>query len=193
MDDGRYRINYLRDEFKDLKEIVIPKYVSVIGDNAFNNNQNLTKVTLGNDVVRIGNSAFYNCDNLTSITIPEKTTYIDSYAFNACNNLTEMRYNGTLSQWLKLKGVHEIMQADIDRKPYINDKEISGNLVIPNDTNHISDFAFKGCSRITSVTIPSSVESIGSNAFMGCNNISEVRFNGTLEQWFAIKWKILTA
>lgn len=189
LDDGSYVINNLKERYKFTKEIEIPKYISEIGDNAFNNNQYLTKVTLGNDVVRIGKFAFYNCDNLTSITIPEKTTYIDLYALNSCDNLTEIRYNGTLSQWLNLKGNYQIMHANIDRKLYINDKEISGNLVIPNDTNHISDSAFKGCSGITSITIPSSVVSIGNNAFMGCDLISEVRFNGTLEQWLAIEWK----
>lgn len=189
LDDGSYVINNLKEKYKFTKEIEIPKYISEIGDNAFNNNQYLTKVTLGNDVIRIGKSAFYNCDNLTSITIPEKTTYIDLYALNSCDNLTEIRYNGTLSQWLNLKGNYQIMHADIYRKLYINDKEISGNLVIPNDINHISASAFKGCSSITSVTIPSSVVSIGNDAFMGCDLISEVRFNGTLEQWLAIKWK----
>ena len=38
----------------------------------------------------------------------------------------------------------------------------------------IGDYAFRGCSGLTSVTIPSSVTSIGSSAFSGCSGLTSV-------------------
>lgn len=40
-----------------------------IGAKAFNNNKNLTKVTIGTNIVKINNDAFFNCKNLKTVTI----------------------------------------------------------------------------------------------------------------------------
>ena len=64
----------------------------------------------------------------------------------------------------------------------------TGNLTIPSSvTNNsktysvtsIGDYAFYGCSRLTSVTIGNSVTSIADNAFYGCSRLTTVNFNAT--------------
>ena len=40
----------------------------------------------------------------------------------------------------------------------------------------IGDYAFRGCSNLTSVTIPAGVTSIGEDAFYGCSNLTTVEF-----------------
>ena len=42
----------------------------------------------------------------------------------------------------------------------------------------IADEAFKGCTKVTSVTIPASVTSIGKNAFTGCKELVEFKIDG---------------
>lgn len=46
------------------------------------------------------------------------------------------------------------------------------NSLIPNYVTHIGDYAFDGCSSLTSIVIPSSVTSIGEYAFRGCSNLT---------------------
>ena len=55
----------------------------------------------------------------------------------------------------------------------LNGEEIK-NLVIPNSVGGIGQFAFEGCSDLTSVTIPNSVTYIGLNAFSGCTGLEKV-------------------
>lgn len=43
--------------------------VTSIGAKAFNNNKNLTKVTIGTNIVKINSNAFFNCKNLKTVTI----------------------------------------------------------------------------------------------------------------------------
>ena len=45
---------------------------------------------LGKDVTIIGQYAFYNCKSLTSVTIPNSVTSIGGYAFQNCSGLTEV-------------------------------------------------------------------------------------------------------
>lgn len=48
--------------------------VTSIGAKAFNNNKNLTKVTIGTNIVKINRNAFFNCKNLKTVTI--KSVYL---------------------------------------------------------------------------------------------------------------------
>ena len=43
--------------------------VTSIGAKAFNNNKNLTKVTIGTNIAKINNTAFFNCKNLKTVII----------------------------------------------------------------------------------------------------------------------------
>ena len=63
------------------------------------------------------------------------------------------------------------------------DNEYSGNVVIPEQVSYnndiysvttIGDYAFYGCSGLTSVTIPNSVTSIGNYAFYDCSGLTSV-------------------
>ena len=65
---------------------------------------------------------------------------------------------------------------------YKNNNKYSGNIVIPSTVEYndnysvtsIGDYAFGGCSGLTSVTIPNSVTSIGDGAFIGCSGLTSV-------------------
>ena len=66
---------------------------------------------------------------------------------------------------------------------YAYKNEYSGNVVIPEEVTYMSitrkvtsigDFAFYGCSGLTSITIPNSVKSIESGAFYGCSGLTSV-------------------
>ncbi|MBQ9667825.1 MAG: leucine-rich repeat domain-containing protein [Prevotella sp.] len=46
--------------------------------------------------------------------------------------------------------------------------------VIPSSVTSIGDYAFSGCSGLTSATIPSGVTSIGSSAFSSCSGLTSV-------------------
>ena len=56
---------------------------------------------------------------------------------------------------------------------YLNGEEIK-ELVIPNSVTIINNYAFSGCSGLTSVTIPNSVTSLGGSAFYNCSGLTSV-------------------
>lgn len=54
---------------------------------------------------------------------------------------------------------------------------------IPDGVKDITDYAFKDCITVKSVTIPKSVTGIRYYAFWGCDSIEGVYYRGTKEEW----------
>ena len=52
--------------------------------------------------------------------------------------------------------------------PWYSQRKKIKKVVIENEVTSIGNYAFYGCSGLTSVTIPNSVTSIGNDAFYGC-------------------------
>ena len=64
--------------------------VTSIGENAFENCENLMDVYFGNTVERIGTQAFLST-GVDEIVLPESVTKIDGHAFNWCRKLWQLR------------------------------------------------------------------------------------------------------
>ena len=64
--------------------------VTAIAINAFDNNSNITSMSLPSTITSIGAYSFRNCSGLTSITIPANVTQILSNAFLNCTGLTSI-------------------------------------------------------------------------------------------------------
>ena len=156
--------------------------VTMIGDDAFNNCDKLTTVTLPEGVISIGNNAFYGCDGLTEFTIPDSVTSIGSSAFESCNLLESV----TIGNSVTSIGNYAFSSCSSLTSVTIPDSVTSiGNyafyscssltsITIPNSVTSIGYQAFSSCSSLTSVTIPDSVTSIGNYAFYGCSSLTSV-------------------
>ena len=85
-------------DFDNLKEIVIPDNIKVIGGQAFkSNNSQLTSVTLPNGLVAICKEAFYGT-KLNTITIPGSVEIIEKDAFSNCTSATKLIFDESDTQ-----------------------------------------------------------------------------------------------
>lgn len=78
----------LCDGMTYLEEVVLPKSLTHIDNEAFRGCNNLKKIDLSN-VEHIGRSAFEGCTSLEKITLSWKTDTIEAYAFYGCEKLEE--------------------------------------------------------------------------------------------------------
>ena len=74
----------------EIKQAVIEKGITSIGDGAFYNCSSLTSITIPEGITSIGYRAFFKCSSLISIDIPKGVTSIGSYAFDCCTGLTNI-------------------------------------------------------------------------------------------------------
>ncbi len=82
---------------ESLTSVTIPDSVTSIGNSAFDQCRGLKSVTLGNGVTSIGEHAFAGCDSLVSVTIPDSVTKIYPYAFSSCDNLSSVTIGSGVS------------------------------------------------------------------------------------------------
>jgi len=140
----------------------MPEGVTTIGWGTFQGCTNLTNVIIPSSITTIWNEAFWRCSSLVSITIPTGATFIGWSAFEETAWLSSQP-DGLIYVGKVLYRYKGTMPA----KTVIND--------IREDTVAIADYAFYGCTGLTSITIPSSVTSIGKEAFNGCDNFVLLR------------------
>lgn len=205
------KITGLKD--KTISKIVIPEYVTNIGDSSFNSCGNLTTVMWNAENCTYAggysNPIFGGCSNLITVFIGENVKSIPQYTFKECNKITNI-YITDLTAWCGISGLYNLMSyGSNDKNLYLNNMLVT-NLIIPDSVKTISSCIFYGCSGLTSIVIPDTVTSIEYSAFYGCSgltsitipdsvttidgyafgyckNLTSIHFKGTSEQWKAIK------
>lgn len=135
--------------------------------------EDITTIVIPESVTRIGAGAFKQCNCLTSVTIGESVSSIGKQAFADCLSLKSVHISD-VSAWCGIKfGDAESNPISIADTLIINGEECK-NLVIPDSVKSISDYAFYGCSSLTSVFLPKGLEEIGIKAFANCNHLEDL-------------------
>lgn len=161
-----YRITEVHDRaFYDntsLKEVVISKNISKIGNSAFEGCINLKKVTLQEGLVTIGNKAFKDCSALTSITLPSTVQKIGAYAFENCVKMTRVTLNEGLLK--------------IGKKAFYNCKKLK-KIKIPKSVLKMDSYVFGKCTALATVTFApeANLLSMGAGAFSNCTALKKIK------------------
>ena len=162
---------YLNGEL--VTDLVIPDGITEVKDYAFYRCSGLTSVTIPEGVTSIETTAFSYCSGLTSVTIPQSMASIGVYAFYECDNLNAVNITD-LSAWCRIDFDYNTANPLYYAHSLYLNGELVTDLIIPDDITEVKDYAFYGCSGLTSVTIPESVTSIGNSAFRDCSGLTSV-------------------
>ena len=137
--------------------------VTSIGEEAFNGNDRIERVTIQEGVRTIGESAFYGCSNLTDINLPNSLTRICSNAFTE-SGLTTVT-------------IPENVTA-IDPSAFARCESLQNVTIESTYLDRINSNVFDCCISLETIAIPSSVKTIYGYAFYGCSSLYDVTFIG---------------
>lgn len=87
--DGMY------DRREDITSFTVPKHIETIGNCAFYNCINLSKIEIEQGVKIINDSAFQGCKNLNNVYLPDSITLVNNRAFCRCSSLVEISIGNT--------------------------------------------------------------------------------------------------
>ncbi len=137
----------------NLKEIILPNSVTVIGEKAFSYCEALEKVEIPSSVTVIGEEAFNDCKQLKEVEIPNGVTEIGRKAFSACEKI---------SQIVLPNSVETIAERAFENCTSLK------YLKLPDNLQEIEKGVFQFCISLDTIKIPNGIVSIGENAFRSC-------------------------
>ena len=122
------------------------------GYGPFQNQTNLSAVSLGNGLTSIGDFAFYGCSSLTGIAIPNSVIKIGQYAFNNCTN----NRNTTVGNSVSAMG-QDAFQG--------NQNLVT--ITIPSSVVFIGRYAFANCTNTEAIYFQGDAPVIGGDGILG--------------------------
>ena len=142
----------------ELTEVVIPASVTEIGIGAFVKCKKLKRVVFSEPFPRICYGAFYGCDNLSDIVLPDNVPAIDKSAFEY-----------SINQYIDDSGT--VFIPDNKRGSILSKCANVEHYTIPDMAKWIEEGAFKGCTKLKSITVS---QKFSDYSFKGCENLTEI-------------------
>lgn len=158
-EDGRKVIPANLFAESSIEEITIPETVTIIGDYAFRDCEQLEEIAIPDSVITVGNYAFYKCSKLSKVTLSKTLLEIGNHAFSACVSLQEVEFPETLTS--------------IGAYAFSNTGLVE--VVLPKNLDSLDNGGFEKCEKLESVYIPLSLTEIGYyGIFAQCPNLKTV-------------------
>lgn len=173
--------------------------VVAIGNNAFQNEDSITEVTIPDGITSISTNAFYSCDSLVSVYIGSGvsglisgstfmgellssiTVSSDNMTYSSENGVLFNKNRTTIYKYPPSKAGDSYVIPNtvtlLEASSFWNTKLLT-SITIPDSVTTISQGAFVGSSSMTSITFPASIANIGDQVFWFASSLSSAYFSG---------------
>jgi hypothetical protein len=170
---------------ENIRTVVIPLGVELIGSTAFAECTNLESVIIPDSVTEVGNSAFRGTISLKSVTwsanadvpdyafsesgiesivIPDGVRRIGEEAFRDCGNLKDVNIGNTVTE--------------MGEDTFVNCDGLEVIDFLPSNLKEIPNSAFWHCDNVYEIHVPEGVTRINSFAFSNCGDREGSDFEG---------------
>ncbi|MDE6520349.1 MAG: leucine-rich repeat domain-containing protein [Ruminococcus sp.] len=176
-----------------IRSVTIPSSVKIIGEEAFDNCRNLTKVTLNNGLENIKKYAFHGSSineivlpetvktigkyafrfsNIESINIPEKVKKLSKYFCDSCMRLKNISVSEKNTKYTSVDGV--LFDKSINNLILYPCAKKDSCYAIPDGVTTIQRNSFANCKHLESIIIPDSVHYIEKYSFNVCLELQHI-------------------
>lgn len=194
--DNKYSvIEYTSSTAEPVAPCKLSGFDGILVSNTYENGkgQMVFKPNNGDHLTMIGDSAFVDCNNITSMVIPEGVTRIGYRAFAPTRKLYSVKLPSTLDS-LDQRALHGAHLLDVDIPEGIRTLSFFcfgyswlTYAKVPNTVTIVENSAFECSYYLESVDLPAGITSFGYAVFANCPSLRSINFAGTKEQWNNIK------
>lgn len=180
-----------------ITSVEIADGLETIGQEAFSNCEQLSRISLPSTLVTIESSAFNNCRRLAGITIPASVKTIGNNALSGCYNLETIEVADGNEAYESL-GSNVIIERKTKtlllgcKNSTIPDGVLAigalafnncqiEKIQFPETVKSIGDYAFASCRYLTEVILPEGLDSIAYGAFSNCELLETIEFPTTMK------------
>ena len=177
-----------------LKRVVLPKTLTYLGDNTYDQDGNLFANTPLEEinlehVVYIGYGCFQNCKSIMKNIRLDNAEVMETAAFNGssvetvyCPKLKTLGNSAFFLSNLTGDISFPLLEGTISNNTFRNTNiETVSNLgkITKIESPSAYTGAFRDCKKLTKVVLPETLEEIGLDAFAGCSALSTIILNST--------------
>ncbi|MCD8180423.1 MAG: leucine-rich repeat domain-containing protein [Firmicutes bacterium] len=188
IDGGRSILDNAFKNCKNLKNLYIPKSVSVIGDTILADCTSIETLVVpfiganrndtGTETSVLGGFFGYDDSNKTGIPQYYDGTNYHYYKIpDTLKNVSILNHTdipaGAFSECIFLEKVAIVSGASMGDRAFYNCTSLK-SVTLPNDLSSIGYQAFAECESLEEINIPTNVKTIGSNAFYNCRALKNV-------------------
>ena len=180
-------------------DIVIPnkkngRQICEIGQDVFQNQQNIQSVIISEGITKISQDAFFNCKSLKRVVVASTVTEIAVGAFRNCDSLEEIDLSKTSitkiseSVFKNCKNLEKVMLPKglltIEADAFMGCGQLASiNIEELEQLNRIGSGAFGNCLSLTNIVIPESVTRIAGGAFANCMQLQTITIPGRVSEF----------
>ena len=171
------------------------KPVTKISDGMFENDTNITTITLSSNITYIGNNAFKNCPNLKQIIFKSASTYSTasadahsgSYAITTLavaiskkdpNNNIAFIGESAFYNCVALESIDVSRATTIGKNAFYGCSKLE-SVSLNDNLIKLSDSTFNGCLKLNNLQLPSALTEIGANCFVNCQALENIAIPAT--------------
>lgn len=159
-------INAFTNNGKNLKSIVLPEGLKIIGSSAFSSLSSLSKINIPSSVISIGNNAFGSTDLYKNQSNWENGGfYIDNWLL-AVDNVK-------MTEFTVKEGTVGVSDGKSDTSLFPTKATSISSLTLPSTLKYIGNRSFARL-KITSLELPETLETMKEGAFMTCAFLESV-------------------
>ena len=171
------------------------KPVTKISDGMFENDTNITTITLSSNITYIGNNAFKNCPNLKQIIFKSASTYSTasadthsgSYAITTLavaiskkdpNNNIAFIGESAFYNCVALESIDVSSATTIGKNAFYGCSKLE-SVSLNDNLTKLADSTFNGCLKLNDLQLPSELTEIGANCFVNCQALENIAIPAT--------------
>lgn len=171
------------------------KPVTKISDGMFENDTNITTITLSSNITYIGNNAFKNCPNLKQIIFKSASTYrtasadahSGSYAITMLavaiskkdpNNNIAFIGESAFYNCVALESIDVSSATTIGKNAFYGCLKLE-SVSLNDNLTKLADSTFNGCLKLNDLQLPSALTEIGANCFVNCQALENIAIPAT--------------